>query len=137
MFRIFGKECLYIDIADTFNSQLLALSSFDDKASDFGRLMKNADTKFLLNGTTEESCFYITVPDSYSPEDIQLMADVIMRAIEKFGQAPVTVDGREQNYRIIINNAKEPEIIGIAKDKDASSFSVFAPIIQNWGKQNQ
>ena len=65
------------------------------------------------------------------------MADVIMRAIEKFGQAPVTVDGREQNYRIIINNAKEPEIIGIAKDKDASSFSVFAPIIQNWGKQNQ
>lgn len=136
MFRIFGKECLYVDIADVFDSQILALSSFDDKASDFARLMDGTETKFLLNGSTEESCFCITVPDEYTPEDIQTMADVIMRAIERFGQAPVTVDGRTQDYRIIINNAREPEVIGMAKDKNTTSFPVFAPIIQNWGKQD-
>lgn len=74
----------------------------------------------MLNGTTEESCFLITVPDEYTPEEIQTMADVIIRSIERFGQPPVTVDSSEQDYRIIINNAREPEIIGIAKDGGVS-----------------
>ena len=99
--------------------------------------MKGVDTRFLLNGTTEENCIYITVPDEYTPDDIQLMADVIIRAIERFGQPPITVDDREQNYRIIINNAEEPEIIGLGKKQGTSSVAVFGPIIENWGKRDQ
>ena len=132
MFQIFGTECLYIDIADTFNKRLLALSSSDEKGAEFGDLFSKADTTYLLNGETEESCFIIRVPDEYTPEQIQMMADVIIRTITAFNAPPVTVDDVEQKYRINITNYHEPEIIGLRKTPGMSSMEVFKPIINSW-----
>ena len=137
MFKIFGEDCLYIDIANVFSEKLLALSSFDEKASEFSNLFGKSDVQYLLNGATEESCFIITVPDEYTPEQIQTMADVIMRAIEKFGQAPVTVDGVEQKYRINISNTHEPELIGLKKTPGMSSWEVFKPIFGGWSEEGR
>ena len=132
MFKIFGTECLYIDIADTFSKQLLALSASDEKASEFADLFPKAEVQYLLNGETEESCFIIRVPDEYTPEQIQTMADVVMRTITAFNACPVTVDDVEQRYRINITNYHEPEIIGLRKTPGMSSMEVFKPIINSW-----
>ncbi len=132
MFKIFGTECLYIDIADTFSKKLLALSESDEKAKEFADLFSKADVTYLLNGTTEESCFIVRVPDEYTPEQIQLMADVVIRTITAYNAAPVVVDDTEQQYRINISNMHEPEIIGLRKTPGMSSFEVFKPIINGW-----
>jgi len=137
MFKILGKECLYIDIADTFDSQILALSAFDEKAEEFKGLYEKAENKYFLNGPTEESCFLITVPDEYTPEQIQTMADVIMRSIVRFGQAPVVVDKTEQKYRINIGNMHEPELIGLKKSANMSSMEIYKPIFASWAAEGR
>lgn len=137
MFKVLGKDCLYIDMAKTFEEQILAMSAFDEKASEFAALLSKTDVQYLLNGATEESCFIFTVPDEYTPEQIQTMADVIIRAIERFGQAPITVDGQEQKYCINITNQHEPEIIGLRKTPGMSSFEVFKPIISGWAAEGR
>ena len=137
MFKVLGKDCLYIDIAGVFKEQILSLSSFDEKASEFSSLMTKTDVQYLLNGSTEESCFILTVPDEYTPEQIQLMADVVIRAIERFGQAPITVEGKEQRYRINISNQHEPELIGIHKTPGMSSLEIFKPIISGWSAEGR
>ena len=137
MFKILGEECIYIDIAPVFAKQLLALSAFDEKASEFSKLFEETDVSYLLNGTTEESCFTLRVPDAYTPEQIQLMADVVIRSITRFGQCPVTVDDKEQKYRVIISNYHEPEIIGLNKTPGMSSIEVFKPIFNSWASEGR
>lgn len=132
MFTIFGTDCLYIDIADTFTKKLLALSETDEKGKEFAELFSKSEVTYMLNGATEESCFIVRVPDEYTAEQIQLMADVVIRTITAFNAAPVTVDGVEQKYKINISNIHEPEIIGLRKTPGMSSFEVFKPIINSW-----
>ena len=132
MFTIFGTDCLYIDIADTFKEKLLALSATDEQGKEFADLFAKSDVTYMLNGSTEESCFIVRVPDEYTPEQIQLMADVVIRSITAFNASPVTVDGVDQMYKINISNMHEPEIIGLRKTPGMSSFEVFKPIIDSW-----
>lgn len=132
MFSILGEEAMYLDIAETFRKRITALAGEGEKEDRFRKLMSAAEVQFRLNGQTEESDFMLTVPDSYTPEDIQLMADVILKALKDFGGPAVTVDKTEQQYRIIISNSHEPEIIGLRKTKGMSSMEVFKPIINGW-----
>jgi len=137
MFKILGEECLYIDIAPTFAKQILALSAFDEKAGEFAELFGKTEVTYLLNGSTEESCFIMNVPDEFTPEQIQLMADVVIRSINRFGQAPVVVDRTEQKYRINISNTHEPELIGLRKTPGMTSVEIFKPIFNSWGGEGR
>ncbi len=137
MFKILGEECLYIDIAPTFTKQLLAISAFDEQAGEFAELMKKTEVSYLLNGSTEESCFILTVPDEYTPEQIQTMADVVIRTINRYGQAPVVVDKAEQKYRINLSNTHEPELIGRRKTPGMTSVEIFKPIFGSWGGEGR
>ncbi|AGI48288.1 hypothetical protein TALC_01306 [Thermoplasmatales archaeon BRNA1] len=132
MFNILGEEALYLDIAPVFEKNLLALVKDDEKGIKFKEIMKKTDLSFMLNAVTEESCFIFKVPDECEPDDIQLMADVIIASLTEFGRAPVTVDGAEQKYRIIVSNNHEPELLGIHKTPGMSSMEVFKPIIEGW-----
>ena len=44
----------------------------------------------------------------------------------------ISANGVEQKYKIIINNNKEPELIGLRKTPGMSSVELFKPIFKNW-----
>ena len=132
-------KTIYIDIPNTVKSRLIELSSDKEKGGKFKELMERADIMFLLNGETEENSFFITVPDELTPEEIQLMADVILDVAKTVEFPFVSVQDIEQRYKVIISNSKEPELIGLNKTPGMSSAEVFKPIIKAWdgrGKPN-
>ncbi len=132
MWNILGGEALYLDIPEVFKKNLLAHVADDEKGKKFREFMDKTETEFLLNGQTEENCFILGVPDELTPEDIQLMADVILDTLKSFEGPAVTVDGTEQKYKIVISNNREPEIVGLRKTPGMSSMEVFKPIIYGW-----
>ena len=139
MWNILGEEAIYLDIPYKFKNRVLALAVDDENGKKFKGLMDKSDVSFMINGESEECCFIIKVPDEYTPEEIQLMADQTMAAIVANDRAPISANGMEQKYKIIISNDKEPEIIGLRKTPGMTSVEVFKPIFRDWvapGKSN-
>jgi hypothetical protein len=131
MWKILGVRAIYIDVPITTKSRLVELSGNGERGERFRGIMEASEVMFLLNGETEENSFFITVPDSIGPEDIQLMADVILD-IAMTAEFPfVSVEGVAQRYQVIITNSKEPELIGLNKTPGISSVEVFKPIIKS------
>lgn len=131
MWKILGEKTIYIDIPNTTKVSLIRLAGDSDKEMRFKELMGMSEIMFLINGETEECSFFITVPDDLTPDDIQLMADVVLDIAKNIESPFIEVDGTEQRYKIIINNAKEPELLGINKTPGMSSMEVFKPIIKS------
>lgn len=132
MWNILGEESIYLDIPYKFKKKLMSLAADDDDGERFRKLMDGTEVSFMINGETEENCFILKVPDNYTPEDIQFMADKTIDAIIRNDKAPVSVEGAEQKYKIIISNDKEPEIIGLRKTPGMSAAEVFKPILNGW-----
>ncbi|MDD2626788.1 MAG: hypothetical protein WCQ63_00335 [Methanomethylophilus sp.] len=139
MWNVLGEEAIFIDIPYTFKSGMDRLAQKDEKGKKFREFLKDTDVQFLINGKTEENCFMLRVPDSLTPEDIQLMADVILEVAKSQGEKFIMADQTPQHFKVIISNSKEPELLGIHKTPGMSSMEVFKPIIQGWdapGRQN-
>lgn len=130
MFKILGKDALYIDIPQTFKSRMGELATDDEKA--FTEQLDRSEVTYLLNGTTEEHTFFIRVPDDVTPEQIQMMCDITLDILKRTVEAEpcVEVEGVRQKYQVIITNWEEPEIIGLNKTPGMSSGAVFKPIIK-------
>lgn len=129
MWKILGEDAMFLDISAVFKARVAELADATEAAV-FGPLLEGSEVTFMINGETEVSTFFITVPDSYTPEDIQKMADVIL-GIAKAATCPmIAADSAEQRYQIIINNAKEPELIGLNKTPGMSSGEIFKPIFK-------
>ena len=126
MWNILGEDALYLDIPYKFQKNLLALVKDDEKGQKFKEFMKKTEVEFMLNGQTEESCFILRVPDDLKPEDIQLMADVVLDSLKAFDKPAIMVDETEQKYKIVISNNREPEISG--RSALAAMRAVFASI---------
>lgn len=139
MWTILGENSIYLDISRTFKNKLLSLAKDDETGNRFRQLLEKTDVSFMINGETEENSFILKVPDEYTPEDIQFMAERTMAEIVENDAAPVSVNNVEQKYKIIISNNKEPELIGLRKTPGMSSVEVFKPIFGSWtapGKSN-
>jgi len=139
MWNILGEDAIYLDIPCKFKNRVLALAPENENTAKFKELFEKAEVSFMINGETEESCFIIKVPDEYTPEEIQLMADQTIAAIVANDKAPVSTNGVEQKYKIIISNNHEPEIIGLRKQPGMGSVELFKPIFNSWaapGKEN-
>jgi len=131
MWNILGVESLYLDIPNTVKIRLIELAGDGDKAVLFKDLMERAEVMFLLNGETEENSFFISVPEDLTPEQIQIMADVILETAKTIEFPFVSVGDIEQRYQVIITNNKEPELIGLNKTPGMSSAEIFKPIIKS------
>lgn len=139
MWKILGVTSIYIDIPSTAKKRLIELAGEGEKENKFKELMERSEIMFLLNGETEENSFFITVPDDLTPEDIQIMADVVLEIAKSIEFPFIAVKDIEQRYQVIITNNKEPELIGINKTPGMSSVEVFKPIIKSLdgrGKMN-
>ncbi|MDR1690970.1 MAG: hypothetical protein LBR42_03895 [Candidatus Methanoplasma sp.] len=131
MWKILGAQTIYIDIPDTAKNRLMELAGEGEKEAKFKSLMEMSEIMFLLNGETEECSFFITVPDDLTPEDIQIMADVVLAVAKGIPFPFVEVEDTEQRYQVIITNNKEPELLGINKTPGMSAAEVFKPILKS------
>ena len=66
MFKILGRDALYIDIPAVFKKRMLELSG-DEKEKLFREILEKSEVTYLLNGTTEEHTFFIRVPKDITP----------------------------------------------------------------------
>ena len=130
MWKILGKDAIYIDIANTWKQRMLELAGDDEKSQLFKKIVEESEVSYLLNGTTEEHTFFIKVSDDITPEEIQTLADVSLEILKNIDFPCVEVEDIRQKYQVIITNWHEPEIIGLNKTPGMSSGEVFKPIIK-------
>lgn len=130
MWKILGKDAMYVEIPQVWKQRMLELAGDDEKSSKFKEIVEGAEVTYMLNGTTEEHTFFIRVPDDITPDDIQVLADVALDILKKSETPCIEIEGVRQRYQVIITNWHEPEIIGMNKTPGMSSGEVFKPIIQ-------
>ena len=130
MWKILGKDALYVEIPQVWKQRMLELAGDDEKSSKFKEIVEGAEVTYMLNGTTEEHTFFIRVPDDITPDDIQVLADVALDILKKSETPCIEIEGVRQRYQVIITNWHEPEIIGMNKTPGMSSGEVFKPIIR-------
>ena len=130
MWKILGKEAIYIDIAKVWRERILELSDEYEGSEEFKELMDKSGVMYLFNGTTEFHNFIIEVPDDFTPDQIQKMADIILAIAEDNLETPfVEVEGKYQKSQVIITNEEEPELIGMNRTEGYASGKIFMPIL--------
>lgn len=134
MWKILGKDALYINIPQVWKERMIELAGDDEKGQKFKDIVGRSEVTYLLNGTTEESTFTIRVPDEVTPEEIQMLADETLEILKNSETPCIAVEDKVQRYRINISNWQEPELIGKNKTPGMSSGEVFKPIIQGLDK---
>ncbi len=130
MWKVLGKDCLYIDIARIWTERILELSAANEKAEEFKGLMDGTEVTHLFDGTLETHNFMLDVPKEYTPEQIQTMADVILAVAKDNVDTPfVEIDGKYQKSNVIISNDEEPELLGNDRTDGYGSGKIFIPIL--------
>ena len=130
MWNILGKKAMYIDIASTWEERILELSKEYEGDEEFKELMSKTEVMYLFNCTTEVHNFILTVPEDFTPEQIQSMADIILAIAKDNIDTPfVEVDGKYQKSQVIITNEEEPELIGEKRTEGYGSGKIFMPIL--------
>ena len=130
MWKILGREAIYLDIPNVWKQRMLELSGEGEKAEKFREIVDKSEVTYMLNGISEEHTFFIKVPDEITPEEIQILADVALDILKNSEDPCIQVEDVRQRYQVVITNWKEPEIIGLDKTPGMSSGEVFKPIIQ-------
>lgn len=130
MWKILGRDAIYLDIPVVWKQRMLELSGEGEKADKFRDIVGKSEVTYMLNGISEEHTFFIKVPDEITPEEIQILADVALDILKSSEDPCIEVEGVRQRYQVVITNWKEPEIIGQNKTPGMSSGEVFKPIIQ-------
>ena len=132
MWKVLGKEAMYIEIASVWTERIIELSKDYEGDERFYELMKDVDVKHLFNGSTETHNIMIEVPKGHTPDDIQMMADMILSIAKDNMETPfIELEGNYQKCQVIINNEDEPELIGMNRTEGYGSGKIFLPILDS------
>ena len=136
MWKVLGKEVMYLDIAPVWVERIIELSKEYEGDEKFAELMKKAEVKHLFNGTTEIHNFLIEVPKDYTEEDIQIMADMIVsiakdNATDEVDVPFISLEDNYQKCQVIITNEEEPELLGLNRTEGYASGKIFLPILDS------
>jgi hypothetical protein len=132
MWKILGKEAMYIEFADVFKERVIEIASGMEGKEKFVDLMKGSDVMHIFNGSTETHGFNIRPGDDIPSEDIQLMADAILDVIKSEENLfVVSLDDQYQPAVINIRADKEPELIGSDRTDGFGSGQIFQPIFDS------
>jgi hypothetical protein len=137
MWKILGADAFYVEFADVWKTRIEEVVSEGDNGKRFRKLMKDAEVTYMMNGATEVHSFMVQLPESVTKEDIQFLADEILNVAKTADFPFVSLNGNYEKCQVIFTTEKEPEILGLDKEKGYSSGAVFAPIIQGWGGGNR
>ena len=132
MWKILGKEAMYIEFADVFKERVIEIASGMEGKEKFVDLMKGSDVMHIFNGSTETHGFNIRPGDDIPSEDIQFMADAILDVIKSEENLfVVSLDDQYQPAVINIRADKEPELIGNDRTDGYASGKIFQPILES------
>ncbi len=137
MWKILGKEAIYVDIPVTWKERMLEIIADDDKGKECKSILADSEVEYLFNPQTEEHTFFIRLDDGITPEQIQNMADSTLDALKALEIPVIEIENTRQKYQVIITNYHEPEIIGLNKTPGMSSGQVFLPIINSLNSPGQ
>ena len=132
MWKVLGKEAMYLDIGPVWVERILELSKDYEGDEKFKELMEGSEVSHLFNGSTETHNIMIEVPKEYTPEDIQIMADMILSIAKDNMETPfISLEDNYQKCQVIINNDEEPELIGMNRTEGYASGKIFLPILDS------
>ena len=132
MWKILGKEAMYVEFADVFKSRMIEIASGMEGKEKFVDLMNNSEVMHIFNGSTETHGFNIRPGDDISSEDIQYMADVILEVARADPDVfVVALDDRHQDCVINVRADIEPELIGENRTEGYASGKIFQPILES------
>ena len=135
MWKILGKEAMYLEFADVFKERVIEIASAMEGKEKFVDLMKGSDVMHIFNGSTETHGFNIRPGDDISSEDIQLMADAILDVVRsEEGMFVVSLDDEHQACVINVRADQEPELIGENRTEGYASGQIFQPIFDSLSK---
>ncbi len=136
MWKVLGKETIYLDIGETAKEMLAKLAA-DDGGDEFRELLQRSEVQFMINGTTEYCNFIFRLPDDLTPEQIQLMADSALAVVTGDGPPMIEAEGTELRFLLIFSNSVEPELIGIRKTPGMSAGPIFNRIVESYGSRGE
>jgi hypothetical protein len=132
MWKVLGKEAMYIEIGPLWAERIVELSEEYEGDERFKELMSKAEVKHLFNGSTETHNLMIEVPKDYTPDDIQMMADMILSIAKDNMEMPfISLDDNYQKCQVVINNDEEPELLGLNRTEGYGSGKIFLPILDS------
>ena len=132
MWKILGKEAMYLEFADVFKERVIEIASAMEGKEKFVDLMKGSDVMHIFNGSTETHGFNIRPGDDISSEDIQYMADVVLEVAKSIPDTyVVSLDDQHQDCVINIRADVEPELIGADRTDGYASGKIFQPILES------
>lgn len=132
MWKVLGKEAMYLDIGPVWVERILELSKDYEGDEKFKELMEGSEVSHLFNGSTETHNIMIEAPKEYTPEDIQIMADMILSIAKDNMETPfISLEDNYQKCQVIINNEEEPELIGMNRTEGYASGKIFLPILDS------
>ncbi|MCQ2085871.1 MAG: hypothetical protein MJY54_00335 [archaeon] len=132
MWKALGKDAMYVELGDVWKQQVIELSAGKNNYEKFMDLMNKTDVKHLFNGSTEIHNFMLYIPKETTPEEIQIMADVILSiAKENLDRPFISLDDEYQKSQVIITNDDEPELIGKNRTEGYGSGKIFMPIFES------
>jgi hypothetical protein len=128
-----GVNSLYLEFADVWKRRISEVVNEGDNGKRFDELMKDSRVMYIMNGETEEHTFMVELPETFSNDDIQFLADEILNVARTADFPFVSLNGNYERCQVIFDALKEPEIIGLDKKEGISAGAVFAPILEGWG----
>ena len=132
VWKILGKEAMYIEFADVLKERLLEIAPGIDNSERFVDLLKGSEITHIFNGSTETHGFNIRPEEAISPEDIQYMADIILAiAQQDTDRFFVSLDDEYQKCVVNVRNDVEPELIGANRTEGYGSGKIFMPILDS------
>ena len=135
MWKVLGKEAMYLDIAPVWVERIIEMSKEYEGDDKFRELMEKSEVKHLFNGSTETHNMMIEVPKDYTPDDIQVMADMILSIAKDNIDTPfITLEDNYQKCQVIITNEEEPELLGLNRTEGYASGKIFLPILDSLTK---
>lgn len=132
VWRILGKEAMYLEFAEVLKDQLIAIAPTVENGERFVDFIKGSEILHIFNGATETHGFNIRPVATTSPEDIQYMADIILAiARQDQNRYYVSLDGEYQKCVVNVRTDEEPELIGENRTEGYASGKIFAPILNS------
>lgn len=132
MWKTLGKDAMYVELGNVWKQQVIEFSTDRNNGEKFRDLMNKTDVKHFFNGSTEVHSFILDVPKETTPEEIQIVADVILGiAKDNIDNPFISLDGEYQKSQVVITNDDEPELIGKNRTEGYGSGKIFMPIFES------
>ncbi|MEM2943448.1 MAG: hypothetical protein QXN93_03500 [Methanomassiliicoccales archaeon] len=110
MWKIFGVETPIVRCGDIWKERLIELSKRKKDREKFVKLLATAEIDYWFDSSREIHAFYVKFPENTDSKDLQFFKDFIDK-IRKSAKFPmVEMDGKPQEYRIVLTSSEEEDV---------------------------